>query len=386
MDNQKASGSFERMFKRAAGIFLLFIITNSHAKPVITEAAGRFTNGQTITVKGVSFSSHADYNTNKEYIVSAWDNMENGIVDTTTFISASGQQLVSEPEFQRNGSKYCGRGYRWTSAHSYTNIFGSTVTTNNMYGATHFETDLPKIIFASGWFMFPEGFSEGINYQAGDLDQTKFLVLDPPSIDYGGEGGPKTYFQTRAGAVVPLRTETEDGYLSESHGALSTWSPEGQWHRFDIYANLDQPEGFKIHEWYVDGKKVTRTHEYYNETGAPLRFERIGFLPYQFQGDDTHTWFQYCDDMYVDCTRARVELSETNVWNLTEARHKELQIPLAWTDNEITFTFNQGGFHTGETAYLFVIDENGVASDACRIVIDNDSTAPDSPRNLTIVK
>jgi len=365
-----------------AVIVLMFIAANARAKPAITEISGKISSGNTLTVSGGAFFSHADYNPDKEYIVSAWDNMENGIVDTTTFSSASGQEMVTDPALQRNGSRYCGRGYRWTSTHTYTNIFGSTVTTYNMYGATHFETDLPKIIFASGWFMFAEGFSEGINYQAGDLDQTKFLVLDPPSIDYGGGGGPKTYFQTRAGAIVPLRTETEDGYLSESHGALSSWSPEGEWHRFDIYANLDQPEGYKIHEFYVDGKKITRAHEYYNETGAPLRFERIGFLPYQFPGDDTHTWFQYCDDMYVDRTLARVELSETNVWNATEVRHKELQIPLSWTDNEIKFIFNQGSFQNGETVYLFVIDENGSASEPYPITINNDSTPPAPPQSL----
>jgi hypothetical protein len=46
----------------------------------------------------------------------------------------------------------------------------------------------------------------------------------------------------------------------------------------------------------------------------------------------------------------------------SQCTHREIQIPTAWSDTEITVTFNQGSFTDYETCYLFVVDSDGTAS------------------------
>ena len=69
----------------------------------------------------------------------------------------------------------------------------------------------------------------------------------------------------------------------------------------------------------------------------------------------------YFDDVYFSQNRARIEICNSFDW--LNRKHCEIQIPTAWSDNSITFTVNQGSFNEGETAYLFVIDANGTASE-----------------------
>jgi hypothetical protein len=218
--------------------------------------------------------------------------------------------------------------------------------------------------------MFPEGFDTGISYDTAMADQTKFLALSPLGT-LGGPDGAKTYFQTRKGTPIPLRTETEDGHASEGDtDALFGYAPMGTWHRFDIYVDLTKPDGQKIHNWYVDGKKAPRVNQYYNSDAALTSsgvidgFNYLSWLMYQFQGDDAHPWPQYMDDAYADFTQARVELSEHASWDDTSQHRKELQIPISWSDSSITVTVNQGQFVSGQTAYLYVIDDAGAVNQA----------------------
>jgi len=70
---------------------------------------------------------------------------------------------------------------------------------------------------------------------------------------------------------------------------------------------------------------------------------------------------EYWDDLYVDSTWARVVIGDAST--LSASTHREIQIPSAWSDSGITITINQGAFAPGDTAYLYVIDAAGVASE-----------------------
>jgi hypothetical protein len=65
----------------------------------------------------------------------------------------------------------------------------------------------------------------------------------------------------------------------------------------------------------------------------------------------------YGDDSYVDTTLARVELGDAATW--TGCKHREIQVPSAWSDNSISVTVNAGSFTSGQTAYLYVVDKDG---------------------------
>lgn len=74
----------------------------------------------------------------------------------------------------------------------------------------------------------------------------------------------------------------------------------------------------------------------------------------------SRTWW---DDIYVDRTWARVMLSNSPTWGTSSAGPlHEIQIPTAWSSSSITVQVNVGELPGGSTAYLYVVDANGVAN------------------------
>jgi len=69
----------------------------------------------------------------------------------------------------------------------------------------------------------------------------------------------------------------------------------------------------------------------------------------------------YIDDVYMDESWARVMVGNAPTWGVCTLR--EIQIPTSWSNNEITITFNAGSYQSGDSAYLYVISETGVAHD-----------------------
>jgi len=357
-------------------ICALFLFwAKAEAAPSISGVAQ---SGGQITVSGTGFGSHADNNTSRSYLAAGWENFETGTADSI-FSATYGPELVTDTALQKTNSTYASRGYRWATPHAYTNVWGQAKNTETMYGFHLPLATFQKKIFISGWYMFPEGFDVGIAYQAGDIDQTKFLSFTPRGTLEGGSDGQKTYYATRDGAsTIPLMTNTEDGHLAEgTTDPLFNYSPMGTWHRFDMYVDLTKPDGQKIHNWYVDGKKIVRTNEFYNSdanltsAGIIQGFDYLSWLMYQFAGDDTFTWFQYMDDAFADLTQARVEISESATWDETVQTAKEIQIPTAWSDTEITVSTNLGQFESSDTLYAYVINDDGTVSSGYQITISD---------------
>ncbi len=80
---------------------------------------------------------------------------------------------------------------------------------------------------------------------------------------------------------------------------------------------------------------------------------------------EAYAWF---DDLYIDRTQARIEIGDNQVYE--DCSHREIQIPTAWSTTEIKFTTNKGSFSNGQTVYIFVVDENGVASAGVPVTIN----------------
>lgn len=69
----------------------------------------------------------------------------------------------------------------------------------------------------------------------------------------------------------------------------------------------------------------------------------------------------YWDDVFVQIgSWARVEIGDAPTWSA--CTHREVQVPTAWSDTNITFNFQQGSFSPGDQVYVFVVDDKGVAS------------------------
>ena len=78
------------------------------------------------------------------------------------------------------------------------------------------------------------------------------------------------------------------------------------------------------------------------------------------------------DNTYLNNSWSRVIVG--NASTLANSTVRELCIPSAWSDTEITVAFNQGAFTSGDTAYIFVVDSAGVASDGYEITIGGSGT------------
>lgn len=93
---------------------------------------------------------------------------------------------------------------------------------------------------------------------------------------------------------------------------------------------------------------------------AATAFDRIMILGLDISEPDrpavepTNAWFT---DIYVDVTRARVFAGDSA--HFSSVTHFELQIPVAWSEEEITVQVHRGSFEAGGHAWLYVVDAEG---------------------------
>lgn len=70
----------------------------------------------------------------------------------------------------------------------------------------------------------------------------------------------------------------------------------------------------------------------------------------------------YLGEVYVDTTRARVEIGDNATY--ASCKRREIQPATAWSNTSVTIRANKGGFATSSTGYVFVIDSTGAAQSA----------------------
>jgi len=170
-------------------------------------------------------------------------------------------------------------------------------------------------------------------------------------------------------------------YNETGSGVNQRWgvaSPEGQWVRWEYYLKLSDPPGTPtgavglwldtVEEWRVanivtmDSDAARDEHGYRSLDSAVLRFYAAK-PDAPSRGSGPSQYKIYYDDVYVDDTRARVEVGNASAWAACTKR--EVQIPIQWTKDvtpgkdEIAVTVNQGSFRYDENAWLFVVDSLG---------------------------
>jgi len=68
-------------------------------------------------------------------------------------------------------------------------------------------------------------------------------------------------------------------------------------------------------------------------------------------------WDCWIDDVYIDFTRARVEIGNASTW--AACTHREPQIPTSWSSTSITVVINAGTFSSFTGCYLYVVEPGG---------------------------
>jgi hypothetical protein len=141
----------------------------------------------------------------------------------------------------------------------------------------------------------------------------------------------------------------------------------GEWERVELY--IKNESNMPTNNDGVIQLKWTANGHIYTHTVDPANFNcyvtSIGYQPlnyFTFGFDKNCTGIQIpveirLDDIYIDNTRARVELGDAPTWD--GCTHREIQIPSSWSDSSISVALNQGSFGNFGITYLYVVDKDG---------------------------
>ncbi|MBW2528283.1 MAG: hypothetical protein JRI23_29170 [Deltaproteobacteria bacterium] len=147
-------------------------------------------------------------------------------------------------------------------------------------------------------------------------------------------------------------------------GALSQETADGQWIRWEeeiLVSQASQADGARHCRVHLSSPAsiVTQWSSDAHQTHAGSDWDNIDLGTYQTQ--DSRSPGARClfriDDVYIDRTWARVELGDAA--DFDSCTRREVQVPSAWSDTEITITVNQGALPSLAGLYLFVIDDAG---------------------------
>jgi hypothetical protein len=91
----------------------------------------------------------------------------------------------------------------------------------------------------------------------------------------------------------------------------------------------------------------------------------------------------YMDDFYADITWARVMVGNASTFSACTRR--EIQIPIAWSNSQITISVNKGGFSDLQNTFLYVIDSSGKANaNGFHLGSVSSPPPPDAPSSLVV--
>ncbi len=179
-------------------------------------------------------------------------------------------------------------------------------------------------------------------------------------------------WKTQAAGVV------YDDYVVDGSNWVDEAPTENTWFRIEIYGKRASAPYEADGTWIVkciepeDNRVVTITDNtkqitHGSEDGT---WRYVGWrneITNASSADSQSEVDMWIDDIYIDNSRARVEMGDSPVFE--DCLHREIQVPTVWTDSSIQIELNQGSFQTGDTVYLFVIDEAGNVSEGFEIVI-----------------
>lgn len=165
----------------------------------------------------------------------------------------------------------------------------------------------------------------------------------------------------QVGALTSLPCPAGDLQLTKHGYGLPE---EGSWHRVEIWRSFGADRDAETFNLRVDGQD--RILWAGNGPGCDL--STVTLVSWFGDPDERAAMDFYWSEVYLDDTRARVELGDAP--RFEDCGHRELQIPEAWSDGQLTIRVRLGTFVEGDPVYLFVVDEQGRASGGCPVVED----------------
>lgn len=301
------------------------------AAPAVTSLTGDFVAGGSVTISGSSFGAKAMAAPKK------WDDFEGGVAGQPL----SGWSLDSNA----GASAYPA----YSAVRARVGALAGMANFESAYNSTAFIEGLNQTELYLSYWVYVDHLS-GVPSRNVKLAR---VTAGVPSYNSGEPSLGHTSFYSNGASIWYSFTGTNDSQNQTWDEAI----PAGAWHRIEMYGKLSDvgvangARGFWLNHEAIedDASYTTLTSDSHGSTYDTL------VLPFYVAHDDGGPHRIYYDDVYMDSSRARVEIGNAPTWAASTRR--ELQIPTAWSDGEITVSANAATWDG--PAYLYVVDGNG---------------------------
>jgi hypothetical protein len=333
------------------GTLLAVWSATSLAAPVVSGISGSIANGQQVQISGSGFGQKSPA---KPYLWAPFENSANpsslGIVTSWDGIQSMGYAP--------------GEGFNGTGALKATDNSG--VWTANVVSQGFGWNDYGRKMYL--FRRVKQNFSvAGMNW--------KIIRIWPAS---GNQ--PNWFMQIGNGELAVSPPIDSYGYphndLTVAQGTPNVWKTEEFLTKSNSASGVSDAEFYH----YVHGALV-------GVMTSGLRFKDDGTAPmamaYPVHGVQANTGFpsnyrHWTDDVYMDNTWARVIVGDAP--SLANCTRLDIQIPFAWSGDQIGITLNLESIPGGQPRYLFVVDANGARSSGYPL---GNEAVPSSPKNVT---
>lgn len=324
--------------KNPAFALLAILLAGSAQAQSISGVSGTLNHGATLVVTGTSFG------TNASPAPVVWDNVESG--NFSTGWQGHGNLSIGT-ESRHPNSLYCG-----------TTNFQGTGGDGDLGYFTGPNSVLGVSWFCQYWFKLNSNWNWGTGGSNLNLANVKiFRMWNPGEIPENFAMATMGYASGAVGYITEQVLNPGEGYFENT----ANWTLDG-WHCFQFEfkeSSVNANDGI-IRVWR-DGALVLdsttiKTREDYSELKRPFI---IGFYN-SWRDSFTDRDDFYIDDAYIENSWARVEIGNSPVYS--QCSHREIQIPSAWSNTEISISVNMGSFPGAGGTYLFVISPTGAVS------------------------
>lgn len=328
-------------------IFFLALSSTAWGAPSISGVSGTVDHGESVTITGTGFGTKSTAapivwdNCSGEDPLALWDGNYNSLSgdDYVGNYRTPAQVGGGVSTAHAHVSKYfCGAHYPATGATDGWNVGLWKVRQVN---------SLPSYTYLSYYHRADPNWNWNLN---STDDNYKEYCWSEGSWPYSGNYWYSEMYYRNSYHLLGT-TLSDSGYYGNSH-----WDVTSKWAKVEMEIRWDSTSSGYVKIW-EDGI-LRLNYSGPTNSGTGTRTELIG--GYARDRGATSQW-RYWNDIYLDYSRARVLIGNANTLaGCTTLR--EVQIPSAWSDTEITCTVNQGGFADEVTAYLYVFDAAGDAN------------------------
>jgi len=334
-------------------ITILALPVCAFGAPRITGVTGTVGDNQEIVLGGSGFGAND--------LSIEWLGGRDGVIERGT----DGQPFLSSGRPNWYEDLYPAR-FDDSRSHSYSKslILDSSVQQDGRFGLAYDTREDIQLAYVTYYTYFDnQGMTAGQWKMYRTMPVVSVLDRETPQFvmfnkrNFGGASN----IAWRPGTASESQTWLLDGALPDAGG----------WYRIELLLKPSSANGVADgygRVWvHKPGEYINRVYSADNVlTYGPSDTRKMRVHMFQnYQGNGygyvaplgTKVWM---DDIYISRSAARIEIGNRSTWD--SCTHREIQHPVSWRDEAITFKLNRGSFASGAAVYLYVIDQAGTVN------------------------